>query len=125
MVNNSQGHSTYSLDALLTSRMNMKPGGKQAKMWDGWYIMQNGVQVAQKMCFPRDHSELPSEPKGMQQVLMECGLWRDKLVMKCGSQQQSRLKKQDNGSEPLAKCQSRATDYCAKHIFDLQPDFVE
>jgi hypothetical protein len=50
--------------------MNMKPGGKQAKMWDGWY-MQNGVQVAQKMCYPSDHTELPGEPKGMQQVLVE------------------------------------------------------
>jgi hypothetical protein len=59
MVDNSQGHSAYSLDALLTSRMNMKPGGKQAKMRDGWYIMQNGMRVTQKMCFAPEHSELP------------------------------------------------------------------
>ena len=32
MVDNSQGHSAYSMDALLTSRMNMRPGGKQANM---------------------------------------------------------------------------------------------
>ncbi|KAH9018306.1 hypothetical protein EDB84DRAFT_1626781 [Lactarius hengduanensis] len=38
MVDNSQGHSAYSVDALLTSRMNMKPGGKQAKMRDGWHV---------------------------------------------------------------------------------------
>ena len=72
MVDNSQGHSAYSLDALLTSRMNMKPGGKQAKMRDGWFT-QNGMRVAQMMCFPPDHSEHPSEPKGMRQVLMERG----------------------------------------------------
>ena len=30
MVDNSQGHSAYAKDALLTSRMNMNPGGKQA-----------------------------------------------------------------------------------------------
>ncbi|KAF8231337.1 hypothetical protein L208DRAFT_1277353 [Tricholoma matsutake] len=30
MVNNSQGHSAYSEDALLVSRMNVNPGGKQA-----------------------------------------------------------------------------------------------
>ncbi|KAN0128344.1 hypothetical protein V8E53_013849 [Lactarius tabidus] len=71
MVDNSQGHSAYSLDALLTSRMNMKPGGKQVKMRDGWYIMQNGMRVTQKMCFAPEHSELPgslpSLPKGMRQ----------------------------------------------------------
>jgi hypothetical protein len=44
MVDNSQGHSAYSLDALLTSRMNMKPGGKQAMMRNGWH-MQNSVKV--------------------------------------------------------------------------------
>ena len=50
MVDNSQGHSAYSTDALLTSRMNMKPYGKQARMQDGWYMENglNGVQVAQK-----------------------------------------------------------------------------
>ena len=38
MVDNSQGHSAYAEDALLTSRMNMNPGGKQARLRDGWYI---------------------------------------------------------------------------------------
>jgi hypothetical protein len=32
MVDNSQGHSAYAVDALLVSQMNMKPGGKQACM---------------------------------------------------------------------------------------------
>jgi hypothetical protein len=32
MVDNSQGHSAYSEDALLASCMNVKPGGKQAHM---------------------------------------------------------------------------------------------
>ena len=30
MVDNSQGHSAYVEDALLVSRMNINPGGKQA-----------------------------------------------------------------------------------------------
>ena len=38
MVDNSQGHSAYSVDALLTSQMNMRPGGKQANMQDGWFV---------------------------------------------------------------------------------------
>jgi hypothetical protein len=32
MVDNSQGHSAYAVDALLTSRMNLRPGGKQARL---------------------------------------------------------------------------------------------
>ncbi|KIL57128.1 hypothetical protein M378DRAFT_1031360 [Amanita muscaria Koide BX008] len=66
MVDNSQGHSAYSVDALLTSRMNMRPGGKQATMRDGWYIM-HGERITQRMCFPSDHPEIPAQPKGMRQ----------------------------------------------------------
>ena len=102
----------------------MKPGGKQAKMWDGWYV-QNGVRVAQTMCFPSNHSEFPCEPKGMRQVLVERGLWRDRLVIKC--RPGSRFKRQDGTgrSELAAKCRSRETDCCANRILDLQPDFME
>jgi hypothetical protein len=38
MVDNLQGHLAYLVDALLTLKINMKPGGKQAKMRDGWYM---------------------------------------------------------------------------------------
>ncbi|KIJ35022.1 hypothetical protein M422DRAFT_262760 [Sphaerobolus stellatus SS14] len=44
MVDNSQGHAAYAVDALLTSRMNLRPGGKQARLRDGWY-MNNGYKV--------------------------------------------------------------------------------
>jgi hypothetical protein len=115
-VDNSQGHSAYSVDALLTSRMNLRPGGKQAKMRNGWYI-RDGQQVTQLMCFSADHPEFPGQPKGMRQVLMERGLWRDGLVMQCKS------KKDANGSS--GKCLAGATDCCAKRILDLQPDFQE
>jgi hypothetical protein len=36
LIDNSQCHSAYSEDALLASRMNVKPGGKQAHMGNGW-----------------------------------------------------------------------------------------
>ncbi|KAF9642133.1 hypothetical protein BDM02DRAFT_3106013 [Thelephora ganbajun] len=64
LIDNSQGHSAYSADALLASRMNLHPGGKQARMRDGWFI-QNGQKVTQPMVFPNDHPEFPNQPKGM------------------------------------------------------------
>ncbi|KIJ38236.1 hypothetical protein M422DRAFT_259146 [Sphaerobolus stellatus SS14] len=65
LIDNSQGHSAYAEDALLTSRMNMRPGGKQANLRDGWF-MNNGQKLIQKMNFPENHPQYPSQPKGMQ-----------------------------------------------------------
>jgi hypothetical protein len=115
MVDNSQGHSAYSVDALLTSRMNMRPGGKQANMRDGWFV-QHGERIIQPMCFPIDHPEFPGQPKGMRQVIIERGLWKNGLVMQC-----KKNKKDGSG----VKCKPGATDCCAKRILDLQPDFQE
>ena len=109
MVDNSQGHSAYAIDALLTSRMNLRPGGKQARLRDGWFICGNDSErVVQPMVFPRDHPDHPDMPKGMKQVLTERGLWREKLLMQCKD-----------------TCAVEATDCCAKRILDLQPDFQE
>ena len=70
MVDNSQGHVAYSVDALLTSRMNLWPGGKQARLRDSWF-QKNGECVMQQMNFPANHPDFPDMPKGMKQVLME------------------------------------------------------
>ncbi|KAI6008156.1 hypothetical protein F5J12DRAFT_719681, partial [Pisolithus orientalis] len=78
MVGNSQGHSAYAKDALLASHMNVNPGGKQAHMQDGWFVC-NGEKIIQPMIFPQNHPEFPDMPKGMKQVLTECGLWQDNL----------------------------------------------
>jgi hypothetical protein len=114
MVDNSQGHSAYAEDALLTSRMNMRPSGKQASLRDGWY-MKNGEKAPQLMTFPMEHPEFPGQLKGMKQVLLERGLWKNGLVMQC--------KKAKDGSG--GKCKAGATDCCARRILDLQPDFQE
>ncbi|KAF9497594.1 hypothetical protein BDN71DRAFT_1541197 [Pleurotus eryngii] len=105
LVDNSQGHSAYVADALLATQMNMRPGGKQARLKDGWF-MRDGVKVAQKMIFPADHPNFPDQPKGMKQVLLERGLWQDGLHMQC-----------------KPKCLSGAQNCCAKRILELQPDF--
>ncbi|KAJ3792109.1 hypothetical protein GGU11DRAFT_819115 [Lentinula aff. detonsa] len=61
MVDNSQGHSAYAQDALLTCRMNMNPGGKQGMLRDTWFYDHNGHRVIQKMI---DENGIP---KGMKQ----------------------------------------------------------
>jgi hypothetical protein len=87
--------------------MNLRPGGKQARLRDGWF-MQDGRKVVQPMIFPKDHTEFPDQPKGMKQVLLERGLWVDKLLMKCPK-----------------KCSVGSVGCCAKQILELQPDFKE
>jgi hypothetical protein len=64
VVDNSQGHSAYAEDALLVSRTNVNPGGKQARMRDGWFI-KDGQKTAQQMIFPQDDPHFPDQPKGM------------------------------------------------------------
>jgi hypothetical protein len=78
MVDNSQGHSAYSKDALLVSRMNVNPGGKQAWMHDGWFTCE-GLKITQPMIFPANHPTYLNIAKGIKAVLTECGLYEDRL----------------------------------------------
>ena len=105
MVDNSQGHCAYAEDALLVSRMNLRPGGKQAYMRDGWYLDDANNKIIQPMVFPPDHPDFPGLPKGMKQVLIERGLWQNKLHMQCKI------------------CPDERTACCVKQILGLQPDF--
>ncbi|KAF8227060.1 hypothetical protein L208DRAFT_1224993, partial [Tricholoma matsutake] len=73
LIDNSQGHSAYLENALLVSRMNVQPGGKQACMHNGWFI-RNGKKVIQPMIFPPNHSNNLNEAKGIKAVLTEHGL---------------------------------------------------
>jgi hypothetical protein len=109
IVDNSQGHSAYSEDALRTKSMNLNPGKKQAKLRDGWFI-KDGRRHVQPMVFPANHAAHSNQAKGMKQVLFERGLWRSGLKKECP--------KPD-------KCSVDATDCCATRILDLQPDFME
>ena len=105
LIDNSQGHSAYAVDALLVSRMNVNSGGKQARMQDGWF-MQDGVKVYQSMVFSENHADHPNQPKGIKAVLMERGIYQPQLRGKCQSQ-----------------CKHGAVLCCNKRILELQPDF--
>ena len=104
MVDNSQGHAAYGSDALLVSRMNMNPGGKQALMKNGWFI-RDGERVVQTMVFPNDHPEFPGQAKGMKQVLFERG-YTQRLRMVCKK-----------------GCTDGVLQCCAKNILEREPDF--
>jgi hypothetical protein len=88
--------------------MNLKPGGKQARMRDGWYIDATGCHITQPMIFPSNHPVYPGQPKGMQKVLEERGLWRSGLRMQCKQ-----------------SCTTDSTDCCAHRIIERQPDFAQ
>ncbi|KAK7046362.1 hypothetical protein R3P38DRAFT_3346079, partial [Favolaschia claudopus] len=79
LIDNSNGHCAYAVDALLASRMNWRSGGKQAMLRDGWF-WKNGLKIVQKMVLPS------GEAKGMKLVLEERGLFHSKLKMKCCDQ---------------------------------------
>ncbi|KAJ3739808.1 hypothetical protein DFH05DRAFT_1537831 [Lentinula detonsa] len=70
IVDNSQGHGAYSADALRTANMNFKPGGKQARMRDGWFL-KDGQRITQSMIFPTDHTAHPNETEGMKAYLRD------------------------------------------------------
>ena len=77
IFDNSSGHSVYADDALVSSRMNVGPGGKNVPiMREGWYWV-DGIRIAQQMV-----SE-SGIPKGMKVVLQERGLKCSGLRGRC------------------------------------------
>ncbi|KAJ3858435.1 hypothetical protein EV359DRAFT_69018 [Lentinula novae-zelandiae] len=107
MVDNSQGHSAYAEDALLTSRMNVGSGGKQARLRNGWYLNSSGTRVSQSMVFPKSHPEYLNQPKGIKQILSERGIpGVGSFRGKC------------------KKCDTDSLECCCKKILENQPDFL-
>ncbi|KAF9502066.1 hypothetical protein BDN71DRAFT_1500217 [Pleurotus eryngii] len=108
LVDNSQGHSAYAADALLTSQMNMRPGGKQARLHDGWYIK----------------NDYPDQPKGIKQVLLERGLWPNKgLVMQCKSTCEPDFKEQRSLVQEVIEAAGHECIFLPK--FHCELNFIE
>jgi hypothetical protein len=78
----SANHEAFAKDALIVSRMNVNPGGKQSLMRDTTFVdasqrhlpVEEQIQVHQTMVFPSNHPNFPSMAKGMVVVLQERGL---------------------------------------------------
>ncbi|PKY46319.1 hypothetical protein RhiirA4_320161 [Rhizophagus irregularis] len=110
----STNHNAMAGDALVATKMNLSPGGKQPKMRDGWYINEYGEKCIQSMIFPNNH-HLKGQPKGIKQVLKERNLWPMREIrLTC---EQCSGKCDDVNLERV--------DCCARRIMSLQPDFCE
>lgn len=88
-------------------------GGKAKKIYymrPTFYGSNNTVQL---MIFPDDYENiaLRGKPKGMKTVLIERGLWREKLSADC------KLCKEKVIDDNRIDC-------CARRIISLQPDFI-
>jgi len=76
------------------------------------YFGQNNT--SQSMIFPSDHPTYPNQPKGMRQILIERGLWKDGLIGDC------KLCKGKN----TKVIDLQRVDCYMRHILSLQPDFL-
>ncbi|EXX72380.1 hypothetical protein RirG_069840 [Rhizophagus irregularis DAOM 197198w] len=67
---NISNHTAFSKDALVASRMNLNPGGKQPVMRNTYFGPNNQLQT---MVFPITYHDekLYGKPKGIKQVLIE------------------------------------------------------
>jgi hypothetical protein len=115
---NSSNHDCYAVDALVASRMNLGPGAGKRKvplprMRNTFFGPNNTPQA---MVFPGDHPRFPGEPKGIQQVLTERGLFNPSLRLDC-----------DECSKKIADdpLRHRRTDCCHRRIMASQPDFLQ
>ncbi|POG61994.1 hypothetical protein GLOIN_2v1785920 [Rhizophagus irregularis DAOM 181602=DAOM 197198] len=108
---NSSNHAAFSKDALVASRMNLNPGGKQPVMRNTYFGPNNQLQ---SMVFPTTHydKKLRGKPKGIKQVLMERGKWPSGgLVLEC--------------SKCKEKCQDSSRTSCyARRVISLEPNFL-
>ena len=108
---NSSNHAAFSKDALLASKMNLSPGGKQPIMHNTFFGPNNQLQ---SMVFLTTHSDekLRGKPKGIKQVLIERGKWPlEGLILECKN-----CKKKIEDSSRVA-C-------CARRVMSLEHDFL-
>jgi len=76
---NASNHAAFAPDALVAAKMNLGPGGRQPLLREGWDYNKN---MPQTMVFG-ENDPIPSrrgKAKGIQQVLKERGLWRDRCT---------------------------------------------
>ena len=113
----STNHECLPADALAAAKMNLKPGGAQPVMRNGWFIDDSGTRRTQSMIYLDTDVVLPElvgKPKGMRAVLDERGLLikAERYCKKKGIKDSVII----DGSDK---------DCCLLHIMASQPDFME
>ncbi len=104
-------------NALIITKMNLGPEGKQPIMHDGWYINEHEDKCKQSIIFPNDYSveNLREKPKGIKKILEERNLWpKERINLVC----KKCLNKDVDDDLTRRNC-------CARQILSLQPDFLE
>jgi hypothetical protein len=122
LFDNSSNHGVFAEDALIAERMNLKFGGKQPLMRDGWYEVGTDlgvVRVPQRMWF--EDSDGKVTPKGIKQVLMERGIWREGLKLEC----KEKWKDAEGKEHTRRSCGKGVRDCCARRLMANQQDFLE
>ena len=77
IFDNASNHAAFAQDALVAKNMNLGPGGKQPKMRAGF--------IHSKQCSQSMVNEA-GLPKGIEQVLIERGLWKPTMKLDCKPQ---------------------------------------
>ena len=101
----------FSKDALVASKMNLKPGGKQLIMHNTYF---GSNHQSQSMVFPATHPDekLQDQPKGIKQILIEREKWPSEgLILDCKD------------------CKERIQDAsriscCTRQMISLESDFL-
>lgn len=120
LFDNATSHKAMAPDALIASKVGMRPGGAQPKMRDGWFF-KNGAPIRQPMCFSSTHPQHANQPKGAKAILLERGVWRDGMTLSCKTK-----KNQGPGKESeRTGCATDKTECCAQSVLAAQPDFQE
>ena len=122
LFDNSSNHGVFAEDALVAERMNLNSGGKQPLMRDGWYESSadfGSVRVPQKMWFEDNDGKVIA--KGLKQVLMERGIWREELRLEC----REKWKDADGKEHTRRSCEKGVRDCCARRLMCNQQDFQE
>lgn len=119
LFDNATSHSAFADDGLRANRMNKGWGGKQGLLRDRYYLDADGNRIVQSMSFGHDiklSKDKWGEPKGLQVVLQERGLWpKFGLYLDCTTRK-SLMKDQ--------RKHSTAGDCCARGLLSQQPDFL-
>ena len=118
----SSNHQAFSDDALVVSRMNVSPGGKQPIMRNTVFVhaqqrhlpAHQQIEIMQSMVFADDHPNYPGKAKGMLAVAQERGLIAEG----------ARIKQRCEACKSTAVKDPTVTTCCLTRLLSLEPDFA-